>query len=343
MAVVYKCPSCGENMVFDSAKQMMVCAHCGNTQPAFEDAQEIKEEEKTQSGSGEVEAVIHRCPNCGAEVVTDAETAATFCVFCGAPAIIPEKVSGALKPSMIIPFKFSKNDAIEAFTKHCRKGRVTPKGYFSQERMDKISGVYVPFFLYDCDGNTKMNAECTQVSSYRSGNREYTETRHFSVYRDVDTSFRRVPADASEKMDDNLMDKLEPFNYGELKPFAMPYLSGYMAEKYGLDEKQLLGRAMNRIQSYSKDYVRSTIHGYSTVNVLNSNFTCRREEATYVLLPVWISNFDYKGKKYTFAMNGQTGKVVAKLPISIGKCAAWFGGISAVLFLIFFVIGGFLA
>lgn len=206
--------------------------------------------------------------------------------------------------------------------------------------MDSISGVYVPFFLYDCKSNTAMNAHCTTVRTWRSGNKEYTETRHFEVMRDIDTEFLKVPVDASVKMDNDLMDKLEPFDYSGLKPFAMPYLSGYMAERHSDSEGKLLSRALGRIQRYAEEYVRSTMSGYSTVQVFNSNFQCRDKKVHYVLLPVWVANYDYKGKKYTFAMNGQTGKVVGKPPVSIGKVLAWFGGITAVSFLILLLIGG---
>ena len=138
------------------------------------------------------------------------------------------------------------------------------------------------------------------------------------------------------------MDKLEPFHYGELRPFAMPYLSGFMAEKYSVSEDILLQRALQRINGFAQEYVRSTIQGYSSVNVLSHAFQCREKRSSYVLLPVWVMNYDYMGKKYTFAMNGQTGKVVGKPPISIGKVLAWFFGIMAAVFTIVFLIGGFL-
>ena len=334
MALVYKCPSCGEDMVFDSEKQMLHCHSCGHSVVPEQAAAEIKTEK--------VDVTLHKCPNCGAELVTEPETAATFCTFCGAPEIIPEKVSGEFAPSMVIPFKLDKNDAIQAFKKWCKNGRITPRGYLSQERIDKITGIYVPFFLYDCKANTTIKADCTRVRTWRSGNTEYTVTSHFAVYRDVDTEYLKVPADASEKMDDQLMDKLEPFHYGELRPFAMPYLSGFMAEKYSVSEDTLLQRALQRINGFAQEYVRSTIQGYSSVNVLSHAFQCREKRSSYVLLPVWIMNYDYMGKKYTFAMNGQTGKVVGKPPISIGKVLAWFFGIMAAVFTIVFLIGGFL-
>lgn len=334
MAVVYKCPSCGEDMVFDSERQKLHCNSCGREEEVPNAAAEVKAE------TWDVD--LHQCPNCGAQVLTDENTAATFCAFCGAPTVIPEKLTGGFSPDMVIPFKLDRQYAENAFKKWCKKGLVTPKGYFNQDRVDSISGIYVPFFLYDCRSNSVINAHCTRVKTWRSGNTEYTQTSHYQVFRDVDTEFIKVPVDASVKMDDELMDKLEPFHYGELKPFSLPYLSGYMAEKYSESEDALLKRALHRIELFAQDYVRSTMAGYSSVQVLNHQFSCREKRSWYTLLPVWVVNYDYKGKKYTFAMNGQTGKVVGKPPISKGKVLAWFLGITAFSFLILLMIGGFL-
>lgn len=332
MAVVYKCPSCGEDMIFDVERQMLHCKSCGRDEKVEEAAAEVKSEKWDVN--------VHTCPNCGAQVMTDDDTTATSCAFCGAPTVIPERLTGELAPAMVIPFKYGKSFAEEAFMKWCKKGLVTPRGYFSKARTDSLSGIYVPFFLYDCKSNTVMHAQCTTVRTWRSGNKEYTETRHFDVLRDIDAEFLKVPVDASVKMDDELMDKLEPFNYGEMVKFSMPYLSGYLAEKHSDSENNLLGRMLSRVERFAQENVRSTISGYSSVQVLNSQFTNLGAKAHYVLLPVWVANYDYKGKKYTFAMNGQTGKVVGKPPISVGKALAWFFGITAAAFLILLLIGG---
>lgn len=51
------------------------------------------------------------------------------------------------------------------------------------------------------------------------------------------------------------------------------------------------------------------------------------------MLPVWMVYYDYNNSVHTFAMNGQTGKVVGKPPISYKKVAAWFGGIAGGAFI----------
>src|SRR5690606_14163487 len=139
-----------------------------------------------------------------------------------------------------------------------------------------------------------------------------------------------VPIDASEKMSDELMDKLEPFPYDQLKSFKTPYLAGYIAEKYSFDDRQLYPRVKDKINPYIDSYIHSAVSGYTTVNFTNKQIDTKLKQADYVLLPVWVVHYDYNKLEHTFAMNGQTGKVVGKPPISMGKVSAWFGGIFGV-------------
>lgn len=332
MILQYKCPNCGADMAFDAESGKLSCESCGTSMsveeypiPDFEDF----EETVSTKLFGEDEAVQYQCKNCGAILITDADTTATTCSFCGAPVILSDRLSGALAPAKVIPFKISKEQAQEAFRKWCRGGLLTPKGFMSAERIKSITGIYVPFWLYDLNGRGEAQADCTRVRTYDSGDYIYTETRHYHVYRKVDLDFLKVPADASEKMDDTLMDCLEPFHYNELKDFKAPYLAGYIAEKYNYTDKELLPRAKKRVEQYVDDYIRSTIHGYSTTVFTKKWSDIKQRNACYALLPVWMICYDYKQSEHTFAMNGQTGKVVGTPPISKKRIFSWFAGITA--------------
>ena len=45
-------------------------------------------------------------------------------------------------------------------------------------------------------------------------------------------------------------------------------------------------------------------------------------------------NYNYKNGEHVFMMNGETGKIVGKPPVSKAKVAAWFLGTGGLLFLI---------
>lgn len=328
MIIQYKCPSCGSNMSFDSESGDLSCQSCGR----HENIENYPEELKTASFS-EDEANEYHCENCGAVLLTLAETAATSCSFCGAGVVIADRISGHLAPHKVIPFTICKEEAEEAFRKWCRKGLLTPKGFMTADRIKSITGMYIPFWLFDLNSKVQVNAECTKVREYTQGDYIYTETNYYDVYRDINLEYVKVPVDASEKMDDELMDKLEPFPYDQLKDFKTPYLAGYIAEKYNYTDKELLPRAEDKISEYIESYISSTLLGYHSVRYTNKQIHTRNVNSDYVLLPVWMVSYDYNNSIYTFAMNGQTGKIVGKPPLSMGKIASWFGGIAAGTFI----------
>lgn len=366
----YKCPNCGADMAFDSQTGMLRCASCGrtdniemmaggNTRRGGEYSYEMDEEDRKAANSGyeydyadqtdtdepdshatfgENEASEYHCNNCGAVIITDARTTAAACSFCGAGVVLGDRLTGSLAPAKVIPFAISREQAQEAFKKWCRKGLLTPRDFMTADRIKNITGIYVPFWLYDLNGRGEAYAVCTRVRTYTLGEWIYTETKYYHVYRKVDLNYSLIPCDASKKMEDGMMDKLEPFPYNNLKDFKMPYLAGYIAEKYDFDAEQMLPRIKERTGGYVDNYIHSTISGYTTVNFQQKNIQICKKRAYYTLLPVWMVCYDYQKAEHNFAMNGQTGKIVGKPPLSRGKMAAWFSGISAGCFILFRLI-----
>ena len=317
MAKIYRCSNCGGDMQFNPDKGLLVCGHCGNTETPEQYNEDNSREEDNKK---DVEGVMqYKCPSCGAELVTDSYTAATKCTYCDSPIILEDRLSNQFKPDCLIPFKYNRNDTLKKIKEWCKNGLFTPNDFLSENNLQKLAGIYVPFWLYGFETNTRMSANCTKVKVYTVGDTEYTETYHYIVERDIDADFKRVPADASIKMDDELMDLIEPFNYQELVGFQMPYLSGYMAEKYNYTDSDLVERVRSRVDEYAYDLTKDTIDGYSTVTVLDSRVQSTPSAKEYAMLPVWMYNYNYKGKDYTFVMNGQTGKINGRPPVSVSR------------------------
>lgn len=355
MVLQYKCPDCGADMAFDSTSGKLACASCGRKDDIDTFPKEFTRE-KEEAGSQEYESSSseeshtfkegdvqeYHCNNCGAVIITDPDTTATTCGFCGAAVVLSDRLSGVLAPVKVIPFSISKEQAQSAFKSWCKKGLLTPKGFMNADRIKSITGIYVPFWLYDIEGIGDADATCTKVRTYSSGDYIITETSFFHVYRNVDLSFLKIPADASAKMNDELMDKLEPYHYDNLKDFNMPYLAGYIAEKYNYTDKDLFSRIKERAGEFVDSYIRATIKGYTTTTYNHKQIDINQRKAYYTLLPVWMVCYDYKQSEHIFAMNGQTGKIVGTPPLSIKKIMCWFAAISGVSFLILWLIGFFL-
>ncbi|MGN8645420.1 TFIIB-type zinc ribbon-containing protein [Gracilibacillus sp. HCP3S3_G5_1] len=329
MLVHYKCSGCGADMAFDSETGHLSCDSCGRQEhiDTYEDVNITQTFEEN-------EAKEYHCENCGAVVLTEPDTTATSCSFCGAGVVLADRLSGDLAPTKVIPFTISKEEAMQAFKKWCKNGRLTPKGFMTADRVKGITGIYVPFWIYDLENDVEVEATATKVRTYQRGDYRYTETRYYNVYRDIDLSYLKVPVDASEKLDDALMDKLEPYNYNDFKEFKTPYLAGYLAEKYNYTDKELFGRVKDKIKTFIDSYVSSTITGYSTVQYKQKNIHTKQKNSYYVLLPVWMVYYDFDKQEHTFAMNGQTGKIVGKPPLSYSKAAIWFSGIAGGTFIV---------
>lgn len=366
MVVQYKCPDCGASMTFDSLSGMLTCDSCGHSidiqeyaeknggkydaEAAKENVDEVTGEfreihENKSDNFFDENVVSYHCENCGAELVVSEDTTATKCSFCGSPMILADRMQGKKAPTKVIPFRVSRQDAIEGFKKWCKQGKIVPNDFMTADRIEDIAGIYVPFWLFDITGQGEVYADCTRVSHYSSGDYNVTATKHYKVWRKVDLDYDRIPVDASERMDDELMDKLEPFYYEDMKDFSSMYLPGYVAEGYNYTDEDLLPRVQKRVQKYMDEYARSTMKNYATVKITDRNYNIMEKNADYSLLPVWMINYNYRDGQYVFAMNGDTGKIVGKPPISKAKVAAWFLGTGGVLFVVLrlitvFVLGG---
>lgn len=337
MVIQYKCPDCGAGMVFNSQTGKLYCDSCGHSEEIENyntgDFQEFEEHFHSSTFEGD-EVNQYQCNNCGAILLTDKDTTATTCSFCGSPVILGDRLSGALAPSKVIPFSISKSEAEAAFKKWCHHGLLMPKDFKQADRIKSLAGMYVPFWLYDLQGQGEAIAHCTRIHTHDEGDTIVTKTNHFDVYRKVDLRYNNVPADASEKMPDDLMDKLEPFDYNNMKDFNTPYLAGFVSEKYNYTDREMFPRVQQRVTRYIDDYISESIKGYSTKNIINRDYHAKQINAEYALFPVWMVYYDYGHSEYTFAMNGQTGKIAGKPPLSAAKAVSGAAGITLFLFII---------
>lgn len=192
---------------------------------------------------------VYSCPSCGAELICDQSTAATACPYCGNPAIVPGQFSGALRPDYILPFRLSKDDAVQALRAHYKGKPFLPRSFTSANHIEQIQGVYVPFWLFDGGAEGAASYRASNTNVYETGDYEITETRHYHVVRAGSLAFEKIPVDASSKMPDDHMDSIEPFDYAQLRPFSTAYLPGYLADKYDVtidDSRDRAGHALPR-------------------------------------------------------------------------------------------------
>ena len=328
----YKCPNCDGHLQFDSGTQKMKCPYCDTDFEisVLEEFDNARKDEKVKSDNfswddkndasvDSTEFNSYLCNTCSGEIITDKTTAATSCPYCGNPVIMQPQFSGILKPDYVIPFKLNKDKAIETYKNHIKGKKLLPDVFKEKNHIDEIKGIYVPVWLFDANIQGNARYKATIVRHWRDSDFNYTETRHFSVFRGGNMAFAKIPVDGSSKMDDDLMESIEPFNFSDAVDFQTAYLSGYFADKYDVDANTSIVRANERIKKSMVDSLSSTVSGYSSIVPIDNSVNMLSGTHKYALYPVWLLNTSWNGQKFTFAMNGQTGKFVGNLPYDKNK------------------------
>lgn len=333
-AVDYKCPSCGATIPFSPEKQKWVCSYCGSEFTLEELQKSQKKSVVEEKKEIKVEdADIYRCQSCGAEIIADENTTATFCVYCGNTAILKDRIHNSRVPDLIIPFQKVKDDATKAFEKVVKQKPLVPKAFKTKDNIQKITGIYIPFWAYDFQVSGTVEFNATDVHTWTDFRNQYTKTEGFSVVCEGNMDYDKVLADGSSRFPDDLMDSLEPFDFQGLVSYNQAFLAGFFSEKYDVDEDKAVERAQRRAVNTSVSLMRETVNHQSCA-LLDNQLNVQKQKVYYILLPVWMVNTKYRDKTYTFAMNGQTGKIVGDLPLGIKEVVVW----SLVIYLICFII-----
>ncbi len=331
--VQYKCPNCGGSIEYNTKTGKIQCPYCDSIFDAQvlddyaldldltqENDVEFNENESDKWTNEEASSMnSYICKSCGSEVVTDMQTAATTCPFCGNAIVFAGKLTGELKPDYVVPFNYNKQQAKEAYANHFKNKPMVPAEFKDTAHLDEIKGVYVPFWMYDANVNTAARFRATRTRHYSDRDWDYVDTSYYSVFRSASMTFDNVPSEGSSKVDRDMMESLEPFDMSKAVDFNTGYLAGYFADKYDISAEMSAEKAYYRIKNSATEALESTVRGYDSIQVESKHVDLFDNRVKYCLLPVWLLVTDYKGKKFVFAMNGQTGKFVGDLPTDKGK------------------------
>ena len=341
----YQCPNCGAGLSFDAGKQLFACEFCLSEFTRDEvlaaNTEDDRREREAENAAYNEQMNEYQCENCGAQVVADAHTVAGECAYCHSPVVLVGRLSGEMKPQKIIPFHYDKEAAKERFLAFVKKKWFVPRSFFTPEQVERIAGIYYPYWVTDLDAAAGLEAHATNVRTWRSGNREYREVSHYEVSRRGNIHFEDLTTAALSEEDKRMLEGILPYPSKALEDFSMPYLSGYTAKKRNLSQDDVKGEVKTRVTRYSEQILRSTIHHYDTVEVRRSASRVLRSHWDYSLLPVWVlTSRSKKGRVYTYTMNGHTGKVHGELPVSPVKLGIFAGIVTAALTALFTLIGG---
>lgn len=334
----YKCPNCSAELLFNPETQQLNCEYCRSSF-TMEQIQQIYAELENEvpapdTSDFESHTNLYHCASCGADIMSDDLTTATFCYYCHSPVILSGRLTGDYKPSKVIGFKVTRENALASFKQWCGSKMFIPSDFRSEQQLEKMTGLYVPFWIADCDVSADYHATGKIIRRWTSGSYRYTETKEYAISRNAKIFTDGIPADGESKIEDLLMESIEPFDYNELKDFSMSYFTGFFADKYDVDKAGVFPRIRERAEQACKNVIRNSVHGYNSVIVNRESYNINRTKWQYIMLPVWFMTYNYGGKIYEFALNGQTGKLAGTPPLDKKKLSLFsvlFGLIMAVI------------
>lgn len=312
--MIYKCPGCGGALTFEPMKQKMHCKFCDK----FYFQNELEnEKEPDDIPANSIDVYVYSCTSCGAELMVNKNEASTFCAHCGQPTVVFNRVSKELKPDFCIPFGITGEQAVKLIRQKLSKGRFVPDE-IQNVTVDKLRGIYIPFWLYDIKIRAKANINGTRGSGKTQ--------RKVYYYRDAEAIYKRIPCDGSAKLSDELSQRLEPYDMDGLRRFEPNYLSGFYADRFDVTEKESRAIAAERAIKFLEDDILESVGPCDNKNFEDKNVKYDFLEHSYALFPAWFMTFWYQNELYTILLNGQTGKVVGNVPISkkkVLKLVSW--------------------
>ena len=338
-----KCPQCGGVMDFDPVLSKLHCPYCDYTEDIPEadtvesKAQELDLESAEFTGNCDwgVENKTVTCKNCGAVTVYDALDVANMCPYCGSNQVMEVNDVKTLAPGGVVPFKISKEEASNRFQKWIKGKWFCPSKAKQSAEAEAFKGIYLPYWTFD-----------SQTSSTYTGDYGYTKHRTKDGKDETYTEWHSTSGTFSHFIDDELvcgttnhdtgmLNSIEPYNTEDNKAYRPEYIAGFVAERYSLGLKDAWEKAKASINNKLISLIGSKIeedhnadtHRNVKIITTHSNVTYK-----YLMLPIWMSCFTYNGKVYQFMVNGQTGKVGGKSPISGWRVAF------AVLIVILFIL-----
>ena len=333
----FKCPCCGGTLQFDNKSQNVICPYCDSqftvdSLKDYTDELASQPQEDTSWDESQVQAYtneekkgikIYSCDSCGGEIIVEETTSSTCCPYCGNNVLVSKELAGDLKPNVVIPFKNDKETAMANLKKFFKKKPLLPSSFSKENVIEEIKPLYVPFWLFDADVDGTVNFKGETTHRWSDSAYDYKEVKVYSIIRSGNIAFDHVPVDGSKKMEDQLMESIEPFNFDEAVEFNAAYLTGFAADRYDVSKDETFGRATERFRDGTIQAFRRDISGYDNVRVDSTNLQFSNTNTLYALYPVWILNTKWKDKSFRFAMNGESGKIAGNLPISHAKSFAF--------------------
>ena len=310
---MFICPNCGGNLKFDIPSQQLGCEHC-NTKMDVYSFEDSAEESLRPS---EYDATIFTCPQCGGEILSTDTSAAEFCSFCGASTILHSRLTKEKRPNYIIPFQKTKEDCKKAYSDMMKRAIFAPDALKNPKYIDGFRGIYMPYWAFHL-----AQEDTFLLKGSRSKRRgDYIYTDHYDLKGEISAYYKGLSYDAASSFDDNISEKVAPFDVKGMKSFTPAFLSGFYADTADVDSSNYEEKAKQIAISHSQDAIYKEFNNISIDSQASPTIDTQVKEVDSAMFPVWFMSYRNAGRVAYATVNGQTGKVVTDVPIDPQKYA----------------------
>jgi LSD1 subclass zinc finger protein len=333
------CVSCAGTLSYKPGTNHLKCGYCGamNEIASPDGKTEIKETNLDEflidnfEAEEKIQVTTVQCDGCGASSTLAPNVTSDNCPFCSSPLVVESgSVCNVHKPQYLLPFKVESKEALGNFRTWIKKLWFAPNDLTKYAQNDKLNGIYVPFWTYDCNTFTDYSGQRgihyqvqQKVTVMQDGKpvtrtKTVTKTKWYFVSGRVNNFFDDILVPATRSMNREKLNKLEPWDLPELVGYNDKFLSGFKTENYQVSLKEGYQEAKTRMQSKIEESIKRDIGG-DAQRIISMSTDYKDPSFKHILLPVWISAFKYKNKVYQFLVNARTGEVQGERPYSVAK------------------------
>lgn len=347
-AQTIKCPACAGPMVFDPGASQIHCEYCGSV---FDQDELIRQYQEEQTSQADVAAAEmpqeplygYSCGSCGANVWTDDTTLATYCFYCHNPVVLAPRIAQGFAPDGVVPFAVDKEEVVKAFLSWSKGKKFTPRDFGTPEHLEKLHGVYLPFWQADGKANYRITGEGIDTSESRSGEYITTTKRIYEIHREGLFESNDITALANDKAAEQLVIGAQPFSAGEVKTFHPAFLQGFFAEMKNVEREQAEAEFSTKIHAGAPRALGNSINmDFDSTNPRIEFTPLELSNWRLLMYPFWLLTYRRNDITYLFCMNGVTGQTFGGLPVSNKRLLLATVILGALLTTILLILGYFI-
>ncbi|MEO8840679.1 MAG: hypothetical protein ABI591_07960 [Kofleriaceae bacterium] len=298
-----------------------------------------------QGAAAQPQGSVFACGQCGATLAFDG-VRTQCCPYCDSPNFVERPPTPGLPdPQFVVTFVGDAAVARRALDRWLGSRSMFADRALRGAKVEDLRGVYVPAYLYSAVARTDYTAQIgenyTETETYTTtdsqgksttATRTVTRTEYRALAGEHIGYVSDVIVTASAGLGNSELERIEPFDLKQMRRFAAPLISGWITEEYSRakDDCVKLSRseALDQIAAKLGRFMPGDSYSDLTYKTAVS-----WESLDPVLVPVWVFAVRYRDDKdpLRVLINGQTGRIAGKVPLSPWKIVfAILGGLAVV-------------